>query len=135
MKTIGMDVLSVSPGTGLGLVGMSVLVMILVWHRKLARAIAPRHNVRALRKQYPSITVVRPVRGKDVGAAENFAAALDTGYPGDVETLFVFDDDNDPGLPVARAVVAEHVANGRPARADVIVAGAPPRGRTGKLNA
>ena len=50
--------------------------------------------------------MIRPVRGKDVGAEDNFAAALDTGYPGDVETLFVFDDDNDPGLPVAREVVA-----------------------------
>jgi ceramide glucosyltransferase len=81
------------------------------------------------------VTVIRPVRGKDVGAAENFTAALDTGYPGEVETLFIFDDDKDPGLPVAREVVAKHRASGRPGTADVIVAGAPPPGRTGKLNA
>jgi ceramide glucosyltransferase len=81
------------------------------------------------------VTVIRPVRGKDVGAAENFAAALDTGYPGDIETLFVFDDDKDPGLPVAREVVMRHRRSGRPGTADVVVAGAPPAGRTGKLNA
>jgi ceramide glucosyltransferase len=81
------------------------------------------------------VTVIRPVRGKDVGAAENFTAALDTGYPGEVETLFVFDDDKDPGLPVAREVVAAHRRSGRPGTADVIVAGTPPQGRTGKLNA
>ena len=106
-----------------------------VWHRELSAAIAPLPRTRAPAARYPSITVIRPVRGKDVGADENFAAALDTGYPGDVETLFVFDDDNDPGLPVAREVVARHRASGRPGRAEVIVAGSPPPGRTGKLNA
>jgi len=135
MKTIGLDMISLSLGSGLGLVGIAVLVMVLVWHRKLARAIAPRRELRAIRKAYPSVTVIRPVRGKDVGAAENFAAALDTGYPGEVETLFIFDDDKDPGLPIARAVVAEHRAQGRRGRADVVVAGTPPAGRTGKLNA
>jgi ceramide glucosyltransferase len=106
-----------------------------LWHRALSRAIAPRSVLPLPRKRYPSVTVIRPVRGKDVGAAENFTAALDTGYPGDVETLFVFDDDKDPGLPVARDVVARHRRMGRPGTADVVVAGAPPAGRTGKLNA
>jgi ceramide glucosyltransferase len=119
----------------LGLIGFSVLIAVLVWHRKLSAAVQPRATLRALRNRYPSITVIRPVRGKDVGAAENFKAALDTNYPDEVETLFVFDDEKDPGLPVARAVVAEHVAQHRPGRADVLVAGAPPPGRTGKLNA
>jgi ceramide glucosyltransferase len=79
--------------------------------------------------------MIRPVRGADVGAEDNFRAALDTGYPGEVETLFVFDDDSDPGLPIARRVVLEHRQARRPGRADVLVAGAPPPGRTGKLNA
>src|SRR5581483_10942575 len=43
--------------------------------------------------------------------------------------------DKDPGLPIAREVVAAHRASGRRGSADVIVAGAPPAGRTGKLNA
>ncbi len=118
-----------------GLVSFSLLVAIVRWHRKLSAAIEPRNNVRVLRKHYPSITMIRPVRGKDVGAEDNFRAALDTGYPGEVETLFVFDDDNDPGLPVARAVVAEHRAKGRKGPAEVIIAGSPPPGMTGKLNA
>jgi ceramide glucosyltransferase len=135
MNTIGLQLTSISLGTVLGLLGLGVLVLVLVWHRRFSAAIAPRHEVRTLREHYPSVTVIRPVRGKDVGAAENFAAALDTGYPGEIETLFVFDDDKDPGLPVARAVVAEHLALRRRGRADVLVAGAPPPGRTGKLNA
>jgi len=116
-------------------VGLAVLLMVLVWHQQLSAAIAPRRETRAPRKQYPSVTVIRPVRGKDVGAAENFAAALNTGYPGEIETLFIFDDESDPGIAVARSVVEKHIASGRPGWAEVIVAGAPPPGRTGKLNA
>ena len=119
----------------LGLFGLLLLVKSLLWHSELRRAIAPLADNEITPLRYPSISVIRPVRGKDVGAAENFTAALDTGYPGEVETLFVFDDDKDPGLPVAREVVARHAASGRPGRAVVIVAGSPPPGRTGKLNA
>ena len=75
------------------------------------------------------MTVIRPVRGLDVGAAENLRAALDTGYPGDVETLFVFDDADDPGYPIAREVDRRARARAAvTARAAIIVAGAPPRG-------
>jgi ceramide glucosyltransferase len=122
-------------GLVLGAIGLVVLTLTLAWHRALSAAIAPRRQQPSPRTSYPSITVIRPVRGKDVGAEENFRAALDTGYPGEVETLFIFDDDKDPGLPVARQVVAEHRASGRAGTADVLVAGAPPPGRTGKLNA
>jgi ceramide glucosyltransferase len=124
-----------SLATILGLAGLTLLVAFVRWHRKLSAAIEPLDNVRVIRKRYPSVSVIRPVRGKDVGAAGNFAAALDTGYPGEIETLFIFDDDKDPGLPVARAVVAEHIARGRKGHAEVVIAGAPPPARTGKLNA
>src|SRR5271168_1851698 len=97
-------------GLVLGGIGAIVLVMTVAWHRALSRAITPRPQAPSQRRHYPSVTVIRPVRGKDVGAAENFTAALDTGYPGEVETLFIFDDDKDPGLPVAREVVAAHRA-------------------------
>jgi ceramide glucosyltransferase len=117
------------------LVGTGVLLAAWRWHRKLSAAIAPTGGEGTRLPRYPSVTIVRPVRGKDVGAEDNFRAALDTGYPGEVETLFIFDDHDDPGLPVAQKVVAEHRAAGRPGTADVIVAGAPPPGRTGKLNA
>jgi ceramide glucosyltransferase len=133
----GSDFLShgLSLGGFFAALGALVLLSAWRWHRRLAKAIAPTGEGARTLNWYPSVTVVRPVRGRDVGAEDNFRAALDTGYPGEVETLFIFDDHNDPGLPVARAVVAEHRAAGRPGRADVIVAGAPPPGRTGKLNA
>ena len=125
------------PTAGGWLLGAGVVLLGLVWrwHSMMSRAVAPHAGEPAHASRYPSVTVIRPVRGKDVGAEDNFRAALDTGYPGEVETLFVFDDDNDPGLPLAREVVAAHMASGRAGTAGVIVAGAPPAGFTGKLNA
>jgi ceramide glucosyltransferase len=117
------------------LLGVALLADLAWSHRQLTRAIRRQRDPAPRACSYPSITVIRPVRGRDVGAEENFRAALDTGYPGDVETLFVFDDARDPGYPVACAVVDEHARLGRAGRAEVLVAGAPPPGRTGKLNA
>src|SRR5262245_57577586 len=105
--------------------------MLDVWwsHRQLTRAIHLARPTRRPLAHYPSVTVIRPVRGRDVGAGDNFAAALDTGYPGEVETLFVVDDTNDPAWPLLQRAVEEHP------QARLLVAGPPPAGRTGKLNA
>jgi ceramide glucosyltransferase len=119
----------------ISLIGLALLLSTGLAHRQLRRAIRRRPKGSPKLSQYPSVTVVRPVRGRDVDAEANIAAALDTGYPGEVETLFVFDDELDPGLPLVRAAVEEHRASGRPGSAAVLVAGPPPPGRTGKLNA
>jgi ceramide glucosyltransferase len=119
----------------LTLLGLAVLGSVLLWHRELRRAVTRKPPARPRPAHYPSVTVIRPVRGADVGAAENFAAALDTGYPGEVETLFIFDQRDDPGLPIAREVIQRHRRLRRRGRAEVVVAGSPPPGRTGKLNA
>jgi ceramide glucosyltransferase len=83
----------------------------------------------------PSITVIRPVRGLDVDADKNLAAALDNDYPGEVETIFVFDDDLDPAFAAVRKAIAAHVAAGRRGTAMIMVAGSPPPTMTGKLHA
>jgi ceramide glucosyltransferase len=114
------------------LVGAVLLIEMAAFQRRLSRAIAPRSERPYPLSQYPSVTVVRPVRGADPDCERNFEAALDTGYPGEVETLFVFDDERDPGYPIACSVVERHRGLGS---ARVIVAGEPPRGMTGKLHA
>jgi ceramide glucosyltransferase len=117
------------------LLGAALLIEMAHFQRRLSRAITDRAERPHRLSHYPSVTVVRPVRGADPGCEENFRSALDTGYPGDVETLFVFDDESDPGYPIACRVVAMH---GGPGTARVIVAGEPPGGplrMTGKLNA
>lgn len=113
----------------------AMLLNNLLWHFLFSRAIARKPPPARPLERCPSISIIRPIRGLDVELGENLRAALDTGYPGEVETLFVFDEESDPGLPVAREVVAEHAASHRAGAARVLVAGPPPSGITGKLNA
>jgi ceramide glucosyltransferase len=115
--------------------GLGLLIGGMVAHRRFSRAIDPPPSQPPLPDRFPSVTVIRPVRGRDVGVADNFAAALTTDYPGEVETLFVFDEENDPAIDLARAAVEEHRARGGRGTGQVMVAGPPPPGRTGKLNA
>jgi ceramide glucosyltransferase len=86
-------------------------------------------------ERYPSLTVIRPIRGLDYGARKNIRAAFDHGYPGELETLFVFDDPGEPALPLVREAIGAHEAQGGRGAARVIFAGPLPAHRTGKLNA
>lgn len=128
----------------LGVVGMILLAEAWRSHRQLARearrvaAAKPgveRQGSGPRPRVYPSVSVIRPVRGLDQGARDNIAAALDNGYPGKVETIYVFDDDTEPLLPLVREAVAERQADGREVNVKVIYSGQPPAHRTGKLNA
>ena len=121
--------------TMVALLGLGVLAHVLLQHGQFLRALKRRPLPARLPGAYPSISVIRPVRGRDVGAAENFAAALDTGYPGPVETLYVVDEPDDPAIPLLEAAIKAHRASGAPGTASLVLAGAPPAGRTGKLNA
>lgn len=118
----------------LSLLGVALLVGIVYGHRQLARGLS-RSNVPASHPAtYPSVTLIRPMRGLDVGARENILAVLDTAYPGTLEILFVFDTEADPGVPLVRELIRQHPRQA-PDRIDVLLAGTPPPGRTGKLNA
>ena len=103
-------------------------------HWQLGRNLDPSVRTREPAR-YPSLTVIRPIRGLDVEAIENLRAALDTGYPGECETLFVLDDEQEPALALIRQAMREARAAGRAVDARVLFAGRPPAGRTGKLNA
>lgn len=96
---------------------------------RLRKALSTYKNVPNYKGRYPSVSIIRPVKGLDVGAEENFKAALNTGYPGDVQTIFVFDDTKDPAYSIAAKIIKDNK------NATLIVAGAPPQGRTGKLHA
>jgi ceramide glucosyltransferase len=116
---------------------MSVLVIleIAINYVQQSRGIREQRRPGPRLSQFPSISVIRPVKGADVGAAENYAAALDNGYPGELETIFVFDEEADPGYPIAVEAVQKHYAAGGRGDARIIVSGQPPRGTTGKLHA
>jgi ceramide glucosyltransferase len=114
--------------------GALLFVLILLGHFQMARAIRRPPIPSARLQKYPSVTVIRPIRGLDIGSRENAEALLDQAYPGELETLFILDTESDPAYPVMVELVRARAASkGR--RADVMIAGKTPPGRTGKLNA
>jgi ceramide glucosyltransferase len=122
----------------------AVLVTIVLVGLLVQLGFAHRRTVGALRRRdgqrpgtlasYPPVTVIRPVKGVDVEQEANFRAALDTGYPGDVETIFILEDEEDPAYPLVVRAIDTHVAAGASGSARVVLAGKPPAGRTGKIN-
>jgi ceramide glucosyltransferase len=117
------------------LVSFGFLVHLVLSHRETVRALRRRETERPARlNTYPSVTVVRPVKGVDVEQKENFRAALDTGYPGEIETIFVFEDEDDPAHALARDAIENHDQTRGHGDARIVLAGKPPPGRTGKIN-
>jgi ceramide glucosyltransferase len=114
----------------LALFGVALCVRILSSHRRMWRLLAPAALGPSSAVAYPSLTVIRPIKGLDVGARENTEALLAQDYPGEVQFLFVFDTSTDP----AYALVSERVAASHK-NARVLLAGARPARRTGKLHA
>jgi ceramide glucosyltransferase len=112
--------------------GFLLLALLGMGHLKLLRAIARPTPHRKPRPSYPSVTVIRPIRGLDPGCEENTLALLEQAYPGEQETVFVFDSTEDPAWPVVQRVVAGCKAG---QRARLMTAPARPPQRTGKLNA
>jgi ceramide glucosyltransferase len=117
----------------LALAGAALLVAILAGHRTLARSIVRPPVPPPARGNYPSLSVVRPIKGLDVGARENLEALFATTYPGARQFLLVLDDAHDHAYALACEVAAAHRARG--VDVDVLLAGRPPPTRTGKLNA
>jgi ceramide glucosyltransferase len=114
--------------------GAALFVLILLGHRQMARAIVRPPIPPPRLARYPSVTVIRPVRGLDIGSRENAEALLNQEYPGEMETLFILDTEADLAYPATVELVrARGLEPNR--RAAVLVAGKPPPGRTGKLNA
>jgi ceramide glucosyltransferase len=111
------------------------LAFLVTQHHRLAQALAARAAAPPPLLRYPSLTVIRPIRGLDVGARENLLALLASEYPGELELLFVLDDTSDAAYPLVAELAALRVAAPGEARAQLILAGTPPRGRTGKLHA
>jgi len=115
-------------------VGAVAIAWVADSHRRLMRALSRSLPGLSPPPAYPSVTVIRPIRGLDVGAKENLQALLSMDYPGALEILCVFDSETDPAYPLVRDLIAQRKAPGA-GRAQVLIAGAPPSGRTGKLNA
>ena len=115
------------------LAGAVLVIATLASHRSLARTLGAPTGPVPERASWPSLTIVRPIKGLDVGARANLEALFAASYPGELEILLVLDDTRDAAFTLARDQVELHKARGH--RAELLLAGAPPSGRTGKLHA
>jgi ceramide glucosyltransferase len=114
---------------------LAVALLLWVWrtYHRQRQAIRQRAYPAEL-DRYPSVSVIRPIKGLDAGAEDNIRAALDHGYPGAVETFFVFEDGSEPALPLVEQALAERNGSGQSVNARIIFTGQPLANRTGKLN-
>jgi len=117
----------------LAIVAAATLLWIVAEHLQLRLALSRPWIASAAPPVYPSLTIIRPIRGVDVDAAGNIAALLASEYPAPLELLFVFDDERDPAVPLVRAALSQPLPAGVTAR--VLFAGAASPGETGKLHA
>jgi len=116
------------------LLGAGMVIQVLVQHVHLRRGLEGRLRPSRL-ITYPSVSVIRPIKGLDAGAVDNIAAALDHGYPGPVETIFVMDDRQDPSYPLVMDAIARHHDQNLADPVAALLCGPPAPGLTGKLNA
>ena len=102
-----------------------------LWQR---RAIRPRTEP-AAPAAFPSVSIIRPIKGLDTGIQDNLRAAFHSGYVGDREILFVLDDEQEPAYPWVEQAIAEARQAHPSIKARIVLSGQPPANRTGKLNA
>lgn len=68
---------------------------------------ADRRGQRALGLSFtPPLTILKPVRGADAGAYENFASFCRQDYP-EFQIVFGVHDENDSAVPIIRRLIAE----------------------------
>jgi ceramide glucosyltransferase len=80
---------------------------------RLRRAVPPLVSA-------PPISVLKPLRGADERLHENLCSLLRQDYPGDWQLVLGVTDRDDPALPIARRVQAEH-----PEHSIVVIVGSP----------
>ena len=82
--------------------GRSLLSHILTWCnlRRKKHPASPETNL-------PPISIIKPVRGLDQEAEENFRSFIAADYPAAFELIFCVEDRDDPAVPLIERLIAE----------------------------
>jgi len=56
----------------------------------------------------PSVSIIKPTKGVDQSARENFRSFCDQEYAGEYELLFCVEEPSDPAVPIIQEVIEEH---------------------------
>ncbi|MFH1729901.1 MAG: glycosyltransferase [Pseudomonadota bacterium] len=114
--------------------GLIMLFRVIYYHRSISKRLSDTKTIPKLKK-YPSVSILRPIKGLDAGIRGNVQNALNPGYPGNVETIFIFDDDKDEAYPLVKEEIETFKIKNPTVNANILFSGNPPKNRTGKLNA
>lgn len=63
---------------------------------------------RRLRRERPRLTLIKPIRGLDVGLAENLRSIVDADPSNGLQVLIAMEHPSDPAYPVAKAFAESH---------------------------
>jgi ceramide glucosyltransferase len=94
---------AVSAGLVVTYLAYLVLAHVLTW-----RYFSRYDRVHRLKGHTPPVSIIKPVKGLDPGASENYRSFCDQDYPNDFEVLFCVDGREDPAVPVIEALIDEY---------------------------
>ena len=99
---------SLLTGVALGIAAIPAIYYLIVLYSAVRYFRAAAKRMAELPPDFtPPVSNVKPIRGLDPDAYENFASLCRQDYP-DYEILFCTRAPNDPGLELARQVAARH---------------------------
>ncbi|KAJ2106964.1 Ceramide glucosyltransferase [Coemansia sp. RSA 2337] len=81
-------------------------LLIIISHCVLQRRyVKPRPFVDRPAEHYPPVTIIRPLKGLDLGLRRTLESSFRQEYPGAVEILFAVEDPDDPAIGVANELI------------------------------
>lgn len=98
--------------------GLILLVLLLFFFNTLFSHLSIWRRLRRWRKSsgssidLPPISIIKPVRGLDPEAQENFLSFMQSTYPAAFEILFCFEERDDPAVPLIQRLIADSHALG-----------------------